>query len=213
MGKTRQQPAQEGGISRPKAPNPARRSLKTSRGEVGGDLKPGVLPDFLILGTEKGGTSTLYWTLCQHPLIEPATKKEVHFFDSRKWFEKDVRWYRSQFPALPPGDGPKTVTGEASPYYLLHPHTPRRAFVTVPEAKLIALLRNPVDRAYSAYRHKVRRGQETLSFEEALEEEEERTVGELGKMLADETYRSRAYPLYSYQARGIYVDQLIRWHE
>ncbi|MBA2534466.1 MAG: sulfotransferase domain-containing protein [Rubrobacter sp.] len=187
----------------------SRKASKKARDDVG----TGVLPDFLILGTEKGGTSTLYWTLCQHPLIEPATKKEVHFFDSRRWFEKDVRWYRSQFPALPPGDGRMAVTGEASPYYLLHPHTPRRAFITVPDAKLIALLRNPIDRAYSAYRHKLRRGQETLSFEEALEGEEERTVGELGRMLADETYRSRAYPLYSYQARGIYVDQLIRWHE
>jgi Sulfotransferase domain len=207
-GKARQRLAPEGEAGRPSKGSP-----KTSRmGE--GEVQFGALPDFLILGTEKGGTSTLYWALCQHPLVEPATKKEVHFFDSRRWFDKGVGWYQSQFPAPPPsGNGRKAIAGEASPYYLLHPHVPRRASTTVPDAKLIALLRNPVDRAYSAYRHKVRRGQETLSFEDALAAEEERTSDELEKMLADDSYRSRAYPLYSYQARGIYVDQIKRWHE
>jgi hypothetical protein len=191
----------------------SRGKSKTARkGEV--PTQTGSLPDFLILGTEKGGTSTFYWTLCRHPRVERATKKEVHFFDSsRRWFEKGVGWYRSQFPAPTWRDGLKVVTGEATPYYLFHPYSPGRASTTVPDAKLIALLRNPVDRAYSAYRQRVRNRQESLSFEEALEAEEERTSGELEKLLADETYHDRAYPRYAYRARGIYVDQLKRWHE
>jgi Sulfotransferase domain len=212
IGNKRQQLAQKQEIDQLKVRTSARGNSKTTvKAEGGTEL--GSLPDFLIIGTEKGGTSTLYWTLCQHPHVEPATKKEVHFFDSHRWFEKGVGWYRSQFSAPTWRDGRKVITGEATPYYLLHPFSPGRASTTVPDAKLIALLRNPIDRAYSAYRQRVKRGQESLSFEEALEVEEERTSGELEKMLADETYHNRVYPWYAYRARGIYVDQLKRWHE
>ena len=190
----------------------AKRSPKTA-GKDAGDIELGALPNFLIIGTEKGGTSTFYWTLCQHPQVEPAIKKELHFFDSHRWFELGVEWYRSQFPAPMWRDGRKVITGEATPYYLLHPYSPRRVSTTLPNAKLIALLRNPVDRAYSAYRHRVRKERESLSFEKALQAEEERTSGELEKMLSDETYHNRAYPWYTYRSRGIYVDQLKRWHE
>jgi Sulfotransferase domain len=172
----------------------AKDSSKTIR-KAKGDVELGSLPDFLILGTENGGTTTLHWTLCQHPHVEPATKKEVHFFDSHRWFEKGIGWYRSRFPAPAWGDGRRVITGEASPYYLLHPFAPHRASITVPDAKLIALLRNPVDRAYSAYKHRVLTGRESLSFEEALDAEEERTSGELEKMLSDESYHSLTYSL------------------
>jgi len=182
-------------------------------GKAKSRIERGALPDFLILGAEKAGTTFLYWTLCQHPYVEPATKKELHFFDTRKWFKKDVGWYRSQFPAPAWRDGQKVITGEASPYYLPHPLSPRRASDILPNVKLIALLRNPVDRAYSAYSHKVSTGQESLSFEEALAEEENRTAGELQKMLSDESYYSRSFRLYAYRSRGIYVDQLQRWHK
>jgi hypothetical protein len=173
----------------------------------------GALPDFLIIGAEKAGTTFLYWALCQHPEIEPASEKELHFFDTRKWSNRGVGWYRSQFPAPAWRDGRKVVTGEASPYYLFHPSSARRASVTVPDVKLIALLRNPVDRAYSAYNHKVAAGQEPLSFEEALAEEDERTAGEMEKMLSDESYYSRSIRVHAYRSRGIYVDQLQRWHK
>jgi hypothetical protein len=176
-------------------------------------IELGALPDFLIIGTEKGGTTFLYWTLCQHPYVEPATEKELHFFDTRHWFEKDVSWYLSQFPSPTWRDGRKVITGEASPYYLFHPFSPRRTSTILPNVKLIALLRNPVDRAYSAYNDKAAARQEPLSFEEALAEEEERTAGELEKMLADENHHSPKYRKYSYLSRGIYVDQLQRWHK
>jgi hypothetical protein len=185
----------------------------TSTRKAESRIEFGALPDFLIIGTEKGGTTFLYWTLCQHPYVEPAAEKELHFFDTRKWFKRGVGWYRSQFPAPAWRAGRKVITGEASPYYLFHPSSARRASVTVPDVKLIALLRNPVDRAYSAYNHKVAAGQEPLSFEEALAEEDERTAGEMEKMLSDESYYSRSVRVHAYRSRGIYVDQLQRWHK
>ena len=185
----------------------------TATGKARNHIEAGALPDFLIIGTEKGGTTFLYWTLCQHPYVEPAAEKELHFFDTRQWFRKDVNWYRSQFPASGWRDGQKVISGEASPYYLFHPFSPRRASSTLPNVKLIALLRNPVDRAYSAYNDKVSAGQESLSFEEALAEEETRTAGELEKLFADERYYSSSARLYAYRSRGIYVDQLQRWYE
>jgi len=169
----------------------------------------GAVPDFLIIGAQKCGTTFLYHLLCQHPYVEPATTKEVHFFDTN--FVEGVPWYRSHF--LPPTrkDGRKVLTGESSPYYIYHPHAARRAAKVVPQAKLIALLRNPVDRAYSDYNHKFREARERLSFEEALEAEEERLRGEKEKILADESYYSLNHRKYSYLSRGIYVDQLVEW--
>ena len=170
------------------------------------------LPDFVIIGAQKCGTSFLYRLLVQHPNVKPAFVKEVHYFDLN--FGKGDSWYRSRFP-LQVRKKRSYVTGEASPYYLFHPHAPRRAATAVPEVRLIILLRNPVDRAYSHYQHQVarsgREGRETLTFEEAIEAEEGRLAGELEKMLRDEWYASRNHRTYSYLSRGIYVDQIAAW--
>jgi hypothetical protein len=178
---------------------------------VMGKTRAGRLPDFLIIGTQKGGTTFLYGILRRHPHFQAAVKKEIHFFDTPK-FNKGVDWYRTQFPPPQYENGQKVITGESSPYYMFHPHTARRAAEVVPQARLIALLRDPVERAYSDYQHKVRQETETLSFEEAIEAEEERLRGEKEKMLADEHYRSLNHRRHSYLSRGIYVDQLIEWH-
>ncbi len=169
----------------------------------------GTLPDFLIIGAQKCGTTYLYHLLCQHPYVAPATTKEVHFFDTN--FEEGVQWYRSHFSTPTEKDGRKMLTGESSPYYIYHPQAARRAAKVVPEVKLIALLRNPVDRAYSDYNHKFREAREHLSFEDAIEAEEERLRDEKEKLLAEETYHSPKYRKYSYLSRGIYVDQLLEW--
>jgi hypothetical protein len=112
-------------------------------------------------------------------------------------------------------NGRKDITGEASPYYLFHPHAPRRAWAVVPDAKLIVLLRNPIDRAYSHYQHQVRRvkgeARETLTFEEAIEVEQRILPGEVSKMLQSEYYASSTHRTRSYLSRGIYVDQLLAW--
>ena len=105
----------------------------------------------------------------------------------------------------------KFVTGEATPTYLLNPLAPERIFTYLPNVKLIALLRNPVDRAFSHYQMEKRLGYEKLSFEEALEIEEKRIEGEREKMIADENYFSYDYQKFSYLTRGIYVDQLKNW--
>lgn len=173
------------------------------------------MPDFIIIGTQRGGTTSLYNYLLTHPQVATATKKEVHFFD--KNFHRGISWYRAQFPSIIQGDmgetiqGQRFITGEASPYYLFHPHAPARAALVVPKTKLIVLLRNPVDRACSHYYYEVERGYETVSFEDALAQEETRTRDEGKRLAADPHYKSYNHQHYTYLARGIYADQLQIW--
>jgi hypothetical protein len=164
------------------------------------------LPDFLIVGAQRGGTTSLYRYLADHPDVLDPLYKEIQFF-SNKW-DRGLGWYRAHFNQK---RRPAQQNFEASPYYLYHPHAPRRVAATVPEARLIALLREPGQRAYSHYLMNVALGVESLSFEDALDAEEERLAGETERMLADETYQSRNHRLYSYIDRGRFADQLERW--
>lgn len=173
-----------------------------------------VLPDFIIIGGQRCGTSSIYRYLVQHPCIAPAQTKEVHFFDHN--FHKGRLWYRARFSPvwsrwLALARGRQFATGEASPYYMFHPHVPRRIFQTIPQAKLIALLRNPVDRAYSHYQHAVRKGRENLPFEEAIQKEAERLRDETELMLVDKHNSSAVHQHNSYLSRGVYVDLLKAW--
>ena len=175
-----------------------------------------VMPDFIIIGAQKCGTTTLYNHLIKHPWVAPAAGKEIHFFD--KNFQKSSTWYRCHFPSYVYKSFVKyiskrnIITGEASPYYIFHPHTARRASEFIPSAKLILLLRNPVDRAFSHYNHEVKYGNEAaVSFEEAIEKEDERLDGEMEKLLADEFYFSFNHQHFSYLSRGIYINQLEQW--
>ncbi len=174
-----------------------------------------LLPDFLIIGGQRCGTSSLYYYLTEHPGIISASTKETHFFDES--FSKGIGWYRAQFPSSFQKMYVTNVlkrdflTGEGTPYYILYPHAPRRTFEIVPHVKLIALLRNPVERAHSQYWIEVKAGFETLSFEEAIRTEHERIAGELEKMQQDEHYYSHGFRHFSYLTRGIYVDQLQNW--
>ena len=174
-----------------------------------------MLPDFLIIGTQRGGTTSLYHYLLDSPYIEPAMVKEVHFFDKK--FGKGPLWYQAHFPTLVHKytqhllHGSSCLAGEASAYYLFHPHVARRVKAVIPQTKIIILLRNPVNRAYSQYWLEVELDREPLSFEEALEREEERINREAEKVLADENYVSLNHSRYSYKARGRYVEQLPAW--
>lgn len=182
-----------------------RRASWAARGsEVGG------LPDFIIIGAQKCGTSFLYRSICRHPYARLAAVKEVQYFTLH--FDKGVDWYRSHFLSPTRKKGRRLITGEASPYYLYHPHAAKRAVTVVPNVKLIVLLRNPVDRAYSDYHHQRRLGNETLSFVEAIEAEQDRLQGEVDRLLADESYISLKHRRFSYLSRGIYVNQLQEWH-
>jgi hypothetical protein len=174
-----------------------------------------LMPDFIIIGAQKCGTTSLYKYLTQHPCVMRSYAKEVHFFDNN--FEKGITWYRAYFPSffytysLERIRGQDCITGEATPYYIFHPLVPKRIAETIPQVKLIMMLRNPVDRAYSHYSHEVRRGNETLSFEEAIKREGERLSGEVSRIQLDRGYYSFNHQHYSYLARGIYVDQLEAW--
>lgn len=161
-------------------------------------------PDFLVLGAQKSGTTALYHMLIQHPLVVKRTG-ELHFFDLN--YRKGVEWYQSQFPEKPE---PHYLAGEKSPYYLFHPLVPSRVKALYPHVKLIIVLRNPIDRAYSHYWHNVRDQRETLSFAEALKAEPSRLAGQQ-KKLQQPGYKSPSYLRYSYLARGIYVEQIQRW--
>lgn len=166
------------------------------------------MPDFIIIGAQKCGTTSLYNYLIQHPQIAPAATKEVHFFDLN--FEKGRDWYLEQFPELGANQD-KTITGEASPYYIFHPLVPQRIYQMLPQVKLIVLLRNPVARAISHYYHEVRLGYETLSLEDAIANEPIRLQGEAEKLLAGQIERSFNYQHYSYLSRGLYFEQLKAW--
>jgi hypothetical protein len=169
------------------------------------------LPDFLILGAAKSGTTSLYNYLIQHPCVEPCFRKEVHYFDRN--FNKGVRWYRSFFPRkdLHKAGCSRVVSGESSPYYLFHPLAAERIARVAPEARFFVLLRDPADRAVSHYNHRVRAGQEKLPIEEAFAAEEERLRGEAEKLGDGVTRFSFNHYYYSYLSRGRYARQLESW--
>ena len=155
-------------------------------------------PNFIIIGTQRGGTTSLYHYLTAHPNVGEAYRKEVHFFD--RYFDKGWDWYLAHFPLR--DEFP--VVGEASPYYVFHPEVPQRILAAMPDVRFILLLRNPIDRALSQYNMKFRRGYETLPFDEAIAREPERLA------VSDDPI-SLAQRHHSYLARGVYVDQLERW--
>lgn len=173
------------------------------------------LPDFLVIGAQRCGTSSLYKYLEQHPCVLSSLRKETEYFSAR-WPYGEA-WYRAHFPsrwrrsAETRRRGFGVVTFEASPNYVFHPLAPARAARMVPDAKLVVLLRDPVGRAFSHHQHEVRAGRETLPFVQALECEADRLAGEEERMVREPGYRSLAWERYSYQARGRYAEQLERW--
>ncbi|WP_333563673.1 sulfotransferase family protein [Nocardiopsis suaedae] len=171
------------------------------------------LPDFLIAGAQRCGTTTLYKALMQHPqVLGPTLRKGVHFFDTA--YGRGTDWYRSRFPmrrsVRAAAGGAGGVVGESSPYYLFHPLCAERIAADLPEAKVVVMLRDPVERAYSAHSHESARGYETEPFERALDLEDERIAGEEERLAADALARSHHHQHHAYVARGRYIDQLLR---
>ncbi len=166
------------------------------------------LPDFLIIGAQKAGTTSLHAYLSQHPDVTPPVTKEIHFFD--KEFQRGSDWYRAHFQRA---KGPATITGESTPYYLFHPLAAERVASTLPECSLIVILRDPIYRAFSHHNHERALGFDQLSFEEAVAAEPERLAGEEARLLSDPRYRSFAHQHHSYVSRGRYAEQIERWLE
>ena len=168
------------------------------------------LPDFIILGAQKSGTTSLYDLLCKHPQVLSAQKKEIQYFNT--FYDYGLDWYRSHFPLKKKSkNGLFFITGEASPYYLFHPLVPERMFSLLPKIKLICLLRNPVDRAYSHYQHAVRVGKENLNFQSAINLENERISKERQDIVNLQCKSDFHFKFHSYLSRGLYAQQLTEW--
>jgi Sulfotransferase domain len=163
-----------------------------SAAKLGAKGELGALPDFIVIGAAKCGTTFFYHLLTKHPQVEPAAFKELQYFNLL--FQEGTEWYRQCFPSPKLKNGRRTITGEGTPGYLFHPQVPERMIEVVPRARLIALLRNPVDRTYSAYHHRARNRQLPRTFEETVE-------------------AAFDAPDRGFLSQSIYVDHLLRWSE
>jgi hypothetical protein len=170
----------------------------------------------LIVGAQRCGTTTLFKALSQHPaFVGPTMRKGVHYFDLHA--EEPLSWYQGQFPTRARIEtlsrdlgSSQIVIGESSPYYLWHPLAAERIAAALPDVKLVALLRDPVERAYSAHAHELARGFETEAFEKALDLEPDRLAGEESKLRSGRLARSLPHQHLAYLRRGEYIDQLER---
>lgn len=172
-----------------------------------------ILPDYVIIGAQKAGTTSLDGYLARHPQVNVSTIKEVHYFDNRNGnFHRGEHWYRAHFPLDREANRGKRC-GEATPNYLFSPVTPARMAALLPQVKIIVLLRNPVDRAFSHYQMMRRNRHEPLSFEAAIDAESSRLAGHRERLIADSRYDSMEYRRFSYLARGVYVDQITEWRK
>ncbi|MGV9303736.1 sulfotransferase domain-containing protein [Nonomuraea sp. NPDC003727] len=175
-----------------------------------------VLPSFLIVGAQRCGTTSLYRALAQHPLLlKPVLHKGIHYFDID--YAKGPSWYQGHFPLkvgaalLKKRYGRQPLAFESAPYYMFHPLAGERIVRDLPGVKLIVLVRDPVERAFSAHSHELARGFELEShFEYAVELELRRLAG------AEDQLRSQPYSVHhshrhhAYLARGRYAEQLNR---
>ena len=166
-----------------------------------------VLPNFLIIGAAKAGTTSLYAYLKQHPDIYMSEVKEPRFFAPEVFTNynevarngaRRVPFTFEEYQELFAGVTDETAIGEASTEYLYFPGVPARIKQSIPDIKLIAVLRNPVERAFSAYCYQLRDNCEPLSFEEALIAEADRIK---------QGYR----PGWHYQQPGFYSQQVKRY--
>jgi Sulfotransferase domain len=185
------------------------RKLSDATLEISGPVR--MTPDFLIVGAQRCGTTTMFKTLVQHPdVLRPFLRKGVHYFD--RSYARGDRWYRGHFPltvrSQVRGRGHRILTGESSPYYMFHPLARQRLAGALPGVKLIVLLREPVIRAYSAHSHETARGFEDLGFEDALAAEPERTAGERERLVSDPGYDSLHWQHHAYLTRGQYIEQV-----
>ena len=162
------------------------------------------IPDFLIIGTQKGGTTSLFNYLKQHPETALPDQKEIHFFD--KQYKRGPDWYFNKFSSE------HLITGEATPYYLYHPYVAERVARFCPKVKLIILFRNPIDRAYAHFFMEKYRNREHLStFEDAIKAEPKRLEMEKKKLIQDPFYNSFTHQTHSYLDRGKYYCQVKKW--
>jgi hypothetical protein len=161
------------------------------------------LPDFLGIGTQKGGTTYLHSLLKQHPQVFLAQPKELHYFSLHHGQGQD--WYSKHFAEA----SAEHRCGEVTPYYLFHPLAAERIHAAIPNVKLIVLLRDPVERALSQYFHSKRLGLEPLELEAAFSAESERLADADAVLQRGESHRS--HQQHCYLSRSRYEQQLPRF--
>jgi len=162
-------------------------------------------PDFLIIGAQKSGTTSLESYLAKHPQILPAIKKETHFW--YRDFDKGIDWYKAHFPPIPPEEN--YLTGEGTPNYLENCHTATRIYREFPDVKLLVILRNPTDRTISQYYHWARIKRENRSLAEAINADLEK-LSKIDDITAEKKYWQQPG---NYIGRGLYVEFLQKWME
>ncbi len=173
-----------------------------------------MLPDFLIIGAQKAGTTSLYAHLAQHPCVGAAFEKEVRYFNDH--YAEGVDWYRAHFPTksargrMLRRSGTPLLTGEGEPSYLPNPVAAQRVMDLIPDVRLIVMLRDPVSRAYSHYQHRFTRNREQRTFEEVCAADKEALRNGWEGLPAGDLIRL-GHAHYSYLPRGFYYEQLKTW--
>ena len=184
-------------------------------------------PEFLVIGSKRGGSTSFFFDLLAHPQVCPLfprpdhlpkaeATKGIHFFDQN--YFRGERWYRGHLPSTAARDrlarqvGAPVITGEASPYYLFHPAAADRAADMLPDAKIIAVLRDPVMRTYSHWKERRRDRREPLDFLDALAVEDERIGDAEQRLVADPAAYSYAHEQQSYARQSEYDVALERWY-
>jgi hypothetical protein len=175
-----------------------------------------LMPGFIMIGAQRCGTTSLFLALAEHPqVMRPPFRKGINYFDLN--YLRGENWYRGHFPISvsarrgAAGYG-APIAFEASGYYLYHPLAAERLARDLPAAKLVVMLRNPIERAFSGFKHeRACAFEEEESFEKALELEDARIAGEIEKMRDDPGYESYSHRHHSYRHRGQYAEQLERF--
>jgi len=171
-----------------------------------------VLPDFLIIGVPRAGTTSLYNYLTEHPSIYPALWKEINYYS--ELYDNGITWYKAHFASnqfktyIEKIKKKKFLTGEATPNYFYHPLAPKRIHKIIPKVKLIVLLRNPVDRSHSHYWQSIRKHRESLSFKEAIHKQLELPQVYKESIDADTNMKTYFNPGNLYIAGGLYLDYI-----
>lgn len=202
-------------VAAPAAPEPSRRvlleqrlrrrSLRWTRRTRRLDRRPRCDPDFIVVGAQKAGTTSLFAYLAAHREIDRPLVKEINYFSL--WPDRGQAWYRRNFPLDRPG---RRITGEASPMYMVHPLALQRIAHDLPAVKVVAILREPVSRLVSHYRHSVRLGHESLPLDVALRREDDRVADDLERLAADPFHSIYVFQRFSYLRRSLYLDQVTR---
>jgi hypothetical protein len=198
-----------------KVPSPVKRVVHLGSRSYGRLTAPArMTPSFLICGGQRCGTTSLYRALAAHPVVLKAVlHKGVHYFDTS--YRRGMGWYKGHFPLqrtaakVTERYGSPAQTFESSPYYMYHPQAAARIAHDLPDAKLIALVRDPVERAYSQHAHEIARDFETeRDFGSALALEPARLHRQEDKLTEDPEYYSFAHQHHAYRARGEYARYL-----